>query len=63
MMTRRDFIDYFDTTSDAMDFEQCCLSIGDEFLPEYVRTVRVGEKQPDSRYWSWLIDQWLSMER
>lgn len=59
MITRVDYVhDCFSGDySQAIDFENSVLSVGTEFLPEYVRVVRDREREPDSRYWSWLIDQ------
>lgn len=65
MTTQRDYIDdCFDgDTSKAVDWEQRCLSIGIEFMPEYVRAVKDKRRKPDSRYWAWLIDQFESFNQ
>lgn len=61
-MTRGDYVEYFDCLADAVAFEEQCLSIGTDLLPEYIRVVRDKEREPDSRYWTWLIDQWLKTQ-
>lgn len=40
----------------TIEFEAQCLSIANEFLPEFARTVRDGGEGSD-RYWSWLLEQ------
>lgn len=58
-MTKRDYIDdcFRGDVARAVEWEERALSIGTEFLPEYVRVVRDKEREPDSRYWAWLTDQ------
>jgi hypothetical protein len=58
--TRKQYVDSFATTSDAIEHENTCLSIGREFLPACARAVledRDDEREPTPEYWQWLADQ------
>ena len=43
--------------SERIAFESAALSIGDELLPDFARSVRDGA-EATAEYWSWLLDQW-----
>lgn len=55
-MTREDFIGRFETTGEAIEFENQLLSSGDEHLPECARSVRDGS-EPTSEYWDFACEQ------
>lgn len=56
-MTKDTYLAKFRTVSDAVEFEEQALSVGDEFLPAEARNVR-DEGGPGSPvYWAWLCAQ------
>lgn len=63
MMTRADYIEECGSLDAAVQFEEQALAIGTEFLPLYVRENKGKMHIADSRYWSWLIDQWQASDK
>ena len=51
--TRTEYLELFPSVSEAISYEETCLSIGLEFLPPCAVAVIDGE-DPTAEYWSWL---------
>ena len=54
--TYADYLAYFDSESDAIEFENACLSIGEYLLPDEALAVLDG-KPATPLYWGWLVGQ------
>jgi hypothetical protein len=56
MTTRQNYLDRFESTGAAIEYENSTLQSGREFLPPVAIAVADGA-EPTAEYWQWLIEQ------
>ena len=62
MMTRLDFFETVGSQAQAIEFENEVLqALPQELTPLFISRVTKEGKEPDSRYWDWLIGQFEKM--
>lgn len=58
--TDKEYIALFASLSDAIAFENSCLAVSREFLPQFAIVVLDGgESTPE--YWTWLAEAYLQI--
>ncbi len=61
--TRTDYLQLFESESEAMSFEESVLQVGREYLPAAaVRVLEDQDQEPAPEYWQFLIGQKVQVD-